>query len=874
MKKLLSFMLCLSLLAVLPAFARESDELSKDGWSITADSQIRPAENAIDDNPDTIWHSSYEAEGSTITKQDTPPFTLEITLPAATVISGVRYYPRTDGSNAGIATAAAIEVSENGTDFVSLGAVGYTEGVSDRTPRTTVFSENVKVKKVRYILQEGVSNFGTCAELSLLAEDKSKKTGSTSSVTLTGGKKIEIPEKATDEVPVGNWTVTASSVKIKADNMIDGKTNTPWHSNYEAEGSTITSQDNPPFTLEFQFGADTEISGIRYYPRTDGSLAGNVIAAELYLSADGKTFAKAGDVAYEDDTDTHPRTTTLSGNVKVRAVRYIITAARSNFGTCGEMAFLTKNDGLSSASVDTVKVAKTTVEGGGEQAAPATPAAPADTGSHEKGDYAAPKEGMSYEVDELVPQATWYAWASSSMGSPALALDGDQMTWWHSHYTAESGTITGHDNVPYEFIITFPEPTAISGLRYYPRPEGQSTTGIFHQADVYVSDDGETFYPALTGYECHYGVQGDGERTPVDMTFAANVRAKAVKLVVTNTTQGYAVASEIRALAPDPHHAATVTATEFNKRYEEEFHLVSLDKTGVTVTPSSEQPQVGANENDLGLLATKTLDDNRLSGWHTHYMDENGMTGERVMPAFLSYDLGRTCTLRAISYVPRGGGFRSGHWIKLSVSASDDGEHYDLIDNYEVTPTQYCAFGETVFYFKDPVTTRFLRIDITSTASDAGKVSDTHASANEVYFYESAADALRRQTAEQECYKLVIGQKEIEVTKNGEKKTVTIDVAPFIVNGTTMLPLRGLFEEMGAVITWVPENKKILVSGDTDMEFQVENNRVFVGGIRYTCIVAPRIVESRTFIPLRFISEHMGYKVSWDGATQTITIEK
>ena len=57
------------------------------------------------------------------------------------------------------------------------------------------------------------------------------------------------------------------------------------------------------------------------------------------------------------------------------------------------------------------------------------------------------------------------------------------------------------------------------------------------------------------------------------------------------------------------------------------------------------------------------------------------------------------------------------------------------------------------------------------------------------------------------------------------------------------------------------------------------NNLVYVTGgrygkVRYTLNQEPRIVNSRTFIPLRFVSEHLGYTVAWDGATQTITIEK
>ena len=142
-------------------------------------------------------------------------------------------------------------------------------------------------------------------------------------------------------------------------------------------------------------------------------------------------------------------------------------------------------------------------------------------------------------------------------------------------------------------------------------------------------------------------------------------------------------------------------------------------------------------------------------------------------------------------------------------------------------------------------------------------------------FFETEARQKARLALEKEKYELKIGSNEIAIYKGEEKTVKEIDVAPFIVDGTTMIPLRGLFEEMGATVSWNGDEEKIGVqSGDTELLFQIENTRVFVNGVRYGVIVAPRIVNSRTFIPLRFVSENLGYTVSWDGATQTITIEK
>lgn len=120
------------------------------------------------------------------------------------------------------------------------------------------------------------------------------------------------------------------------------------------------------------------------------------------------------------------------------------------------------------------------------------------------------------------------------------------------------------------------------------------------------------------------------------------------------------------------------------------------------------------------------------------------------------------------------------------------------------------------------------------------------------------------------------------MVKGEESYEKEMDVAPFIdaASSSTLIPLRGLLTEMGAEIIWKGETEEILISTSSGkIEMQIQNNLVYVenpryGMVRYTLPVVPKIKNSRTFIPLRFVSEHLGYKVSWNGETQEITIEK
>ena len=85
---------------------------------------------------------------------------------------------------------------------------------------------------------------------------------------------------------------------------------------------------------------------------------------------------------------------------------------------------------------------------------------------------------------------------------------------------------------------------------------------------------------------------------------------------------------------------------------------------------------------------------------------------------------------------------------------------------------------------------------------------------------------------------------------------------------------------MGAEITWDAAKKKIGITTDkVKIELQIMNDLCYVtdakyGRVRYTLDVPPIIKDSRTFIPVRFITEQLGYKVTWDGETQTVKISE
>lgn len=128
---------------------------------------------------------------------------------------------------------------------------------------------------------------------------------------------------------------------------------------------------------------------------------------------------------------------------------------------------------------------------------------------------------------------------------------------------------------------------------------------------------------------------------------------------------------------------------------------------------------------------------------------------------------------------------------------------------------------------------------------------------------------------EAKAVKLTIGNKTItKITENGEIP-VECDVAPMIKAdlGLTFIPVRGVFDAAGAKIEWDADTRAVTVNtDDATVIVTIDSKQARVNGRRTMMDGAPFIEEGRTFIPLRFISENLGYKVDWDGETQTITI--
>jgi len=116
---------------------------------------------------------------------------------------------------------------------------------------------------------------------------------------------------------------------------------------------------------------------------------------------------------------------------------------------------------------------------------------------------------------------------------------------------------------------------------------------------------------------------------------------------------------------------------------------------------------------------------------------------------------------------------------------------------------------------------------------------------------------------------LVIGKKDAEV--NGD--IVKLDVPPMIQKGRTLVPIRFVSESFGAEVGYVKEEQKVTVNLYGKLiEIYINRTTAKVNGQPVTLDLPAMIIQGRTLVPLRFVSENLGAKVDWDGKTQTITI--
>jgi Copper amine oxidase N-terminal domain len=112
----------------------------------------------------------------------------------------------------------------------------------------------------------------------------------------------------------------------------------------------------------------------------------------------------------------------------------------------------------------------------------------------------------------------------------------------------------------------------------------------------------------------------------------------------------------------------------------------------------------------------------------------------------------------------------------------------------------------------------------------------------------------------------------IKVYINGEQKF--FPQAPFTENGRTLVPLRGIFEGLGAEVKWDNATQSITATKEkTNIYLKLGSKQAKVDGKSVTIDVPAKAINGSTMVPIRFVSESLGAEVKWDASASAVRIE-
>ncbi len=114
---------------------------------------------------------------------------------------------------------------------------------------------------------------------------------------------------------------------------------------------------------------------------------------------------------------------------------------------------------------------------------------------------------------------------------------------------------------------------------------------------------------------------------------------------------------------------------------------------------------------------------------------------------------------------------------------------------------------------------------------------------------------------------------EVFLNVDGEKLE-NLSMPPIILDSWSLVPAREVFEKTGAVVSWNPDREEVYVSRGSDfLVLKINSTTAFYNNKEADMSIPAKLINSKTMIPVRFVSETLGYDVVWENPTRTIYID-
>lgn len=105
------------------------------------------------------------------------------------------------------------------------------------------------------------------------------------------------------------------------------------------------------------------------------------------------------------------------------------------------------------------------------------------------------------------------------------------------------------------------------------------------------------------------------------------------------------------------------------------------------------------------------------------------------------------------------------------------------------------------------------------------------------------------------------------------EKPIVSDAAPLIENDSTLVPIRTVSENMNCTVNWIAEERTVEIKNDnTVLRMPVDENKYTVNGKTRYSTVSAKIINDRTFVPIRFVAETFNCSAVWDDNERAVYI--
>lgn len=333
-------------------------KIDRTAWTVVADGYSDDAgsghpHHALDGNANTWWHSHYGSNGN---RQ--MPHYLQVTMPESKLIKSFAYTPRPGNATINGQVKGyrlLIGETESTLTIASQGDLPFTgeeQWVNLTTPTTG------KIVRFEILSSHNGREFAAVADFQLATETQDNSIDN-----------LQLIDRTEWRVSADSWCRESATVG-EPKHIVDGNTNTIWHSWYTGQTHGTQGRNTLPYSFMIDLGREQTFRSFGYEPRKSGQ-NGTAAEYEFFVSNDSVawTSVKSGTFTYTDGSQT--QWVNLPSEQTARYVKFTIksTANGAAFGSCaefylGQQAYVTPKSHFSASEMTIAAIREENIEDG------------------------------------------------------------------------------------------------------------------------------------------------------------------------------------------------------------------------------------------------------------------------------------------------------------------------------------------------------------------------------------------------------------------------------------------------------------------------------------------------------------------------------